>query len=74
VTGFVTASAEGVGGLGARARMRAGAPAGTTFEIPVVAGATSIAIEVAGTLSDALPDEPMPSPFGVRTDEAPIPA
>jgi hypothetical protein len=72
-TGFVTASATGVGGLDARARMRQGEPAGTTFEVPDVAGATTIAIEVAGTLSAVLPDEPMPSPFAVRTPEAPIP-
>lgn len=72
-TGFVTASAEGVGGLGTRARMRAGEPAGTTFEVPDVAGATTIAIEVAGTLSDAMPDEAMPVPFAVRTPEAAIP-
>lgn len=72
-TGFVTASAAGVGGLGVRAGMRQGEPAGTTFEVPDVEGSTTIAIEVAGTLSEALPDEPMPSPFAVRTPEAPIP-
>jgi hypothetical protein len=72
-TGFVTADAVGVGGLAARARMRQGEPAGTTLEVPDVDGATTIAIEVAGTLSEALPDEPMPSPFAVRTPEAPIP-
>lgn len=73
VTGFVTGSAEGVGGLGVRARMREGEPAGTTFEVPDVSGATTIAIEVAGWLSEALPDEPQPTPFAVRTPEAPIP-
>ncbi|MET0773226.1 MAG: hypothetical protein ABWZ82_09090 [Candidatus Limnocylindrales bacterium] len=72
-TGFVTGSAEGLGGLGVRARMRAGEPAGTTFEVPDVTGSTTIAIEVAGTLSEALPDERMPSPFAVRTPEASIP-
>jgi hypothetical protein len=72
-TGFVSASAVGVGGLDARARMRQGEPAGTTFEIAGVEGATTVAIEVAGTLSEALPDEPMPAPFAVRTPEAPIP-
>jgi hypothetical protein len=72
-TGFVTAGAEGVGGLGVRARMHAGEPAGTTFEVPDVAEATSIAIEVGGWLSDGLPDEPEPTPFAVRTGETPIP-
>jgi hypothetical protein len=72
-TGFVTAGAVGVGGLAARARIRQGEPAGTTFEVPDVEGATTIAIEVCGTLSEALPDEPMPNPFAVRTSEAPIP-
>jgi hypothetical protein len=72
-TGFVTASAEGVGGLADRARMRTGDPAGTTFEVQDVAGATTIAIEVAGWLSEAFPDERQPTPFAVRTPEAPIP-
>ncbi len=72
-TGFVTGSAMGVGGLGVRARLEPGDPAGTTFEVPDVAGATNMAIEVTGTLSDALPDEPLPAPFSVRTPEAPIP-
>ena len=72
-TGFVTATAEGVGGLGIRARLATGTPAATTFDIADVPGATTIAIEVAGTLSEALPDEPMPSPFSVRTAEANIP-
>lgn len=72
-TGLVNSSAEGVGGVGVRARMRAGEPAATTFEVPDVAGATSLAIEVTGWLSEALPDEPQPTPFAVRTPEAPIP-
>lgn len=72
-TGFVTAAAEGIGGLGVRARLSSGDPAGVAFEVPDVPGATTLAIEVAGTLSDALPDEPQPAPFAVRTAEAPIP-
>lgn len=72
-TGFVTGSAVGVGGLGGRATLQPGDPAGTTFEVPDAAGATTLAIEVSGTLSGALPDEPMPAPFSVRTPEAPIP-
>jgi hypothetical protein len=72
-TGFVTATAEGIGGLGTRARLTTEAPAGIAFEVPDVDGATTLAIEVAGTLADALPDEPMPEPFSVRTPEVPIP-
>jgi hypothetical protein len=72
-TGFVTASAIGVGGVGTRARLDVGAPAGTTLEVPDVPAATSVAIEVVGWLSDALPDEPQPSPFRARTPEAAIP-
>jgi hypothetical protein len=72
-TGFVTADAEGLGGLGVRARMRAGEPAGIALELPDVPGATTVAIEVAGWLSEALPDEREPTPFAVRTPEAPIP-
>lgn len=72
-TGFVTASAEGIGGLDARARLQAGTPVGTTLEVPDAPGATTVAIEVAGWLSEALPDEVEPTPFSVRTPEAPIP-
>lgn len=72
-TGFVTAAAEGIGGLGIRARLSSGDPAGIAFEVPDAPGATTFAIEVAGTLSDSLPDEPQPAPFAVRTPEATIP-
>jgi hypothetical protein len=72
-TGFVTAQAIGVGGLGTPAHLEPGPPVGTTLRVPAVAGATTLAVEVAGTLSEALPDEPMPEPFAVRTPEAAIP-
>lgn len=72
-TGFVTATAEGVDGVLVEAHLEPGVPVGTTFRIPDVSGATSLAMEVVGLLRDALPDETDPRPFGVRTAETPIP-
>jgi hypothetical protein len=72
-TGFVTVDAVGVDGLGVAARLQPGVPVATTLRVPDVPGATGIAIEVAGWLSEGLPDEPMPARFAVRTPDAPIP-
>ncbi len=66
-TGFVTPDAEGVGGLHSAAVIRPGAYGAIAFESPRPAGAASAAILVAGWLRDALPDEPTPARFQVRT-------
>ncbi len=72
-TGFVTGSAEGVDGVLVAARLSPGVPVGTTFRIPDMPGAASLAIEVVGLLSEARPDEVEPRPFGTRTADVPIP-
>jgi hypothetical protein len=72
-TGLVTVDAMGIGGVGTAARLAPGTPVATTVRVPGVPGATTIAIEVAGWLSDGLPDEPLPERFLVRTPETPIP-
>ncbi len=72
-TGFVTAQAVGIGGVGMAASLAPGDPVGTTFRVPDAAGATSIEVEVAGWLGDALPDEPTPEGFALRTSGSPIP-
>lgn len=72
-TGFINAQAVGVGGMGTPARLPPGVPVGATLRVPGAPGATSVAIEVAGWLSETLPDEPRPEPFAVRTPEAPLP-
>lgn len=71
-TGFVTLDAVGIGGLGAAARLAPGISVATTLRVPLVPGATGVAIEVAGWLSEGLPDEPEPVRFAVRTPEAPV--
>lgn len=72
-TGFVTVDAVGVDGMGVAARLEPGIPVATTLRVPIVPDATGISIEVAGWLSDGLPDEPMPTRFAVRTADAAIP-
>jgi hypothetical protein len=73
-SGFVTPDAEGLGGLRRRAKVKPGAYGATAFDIPAPGNATAVSIEVAGWLSEALPDERSPAPFAVRTEDAPIPA
>jgi hypothetical protein len=72
-TGFVTVDAVGVDGVGVAARLEPGIPVATTLQVPIVPGATVIALEVAGWLSEGFPDEPMPARFAVRTADAAIP-
>ena len=71
-TGFVTGSAEGLGGLASGPGCARASRPGRRSRCRM-SRAHTIAIEVAGTLSEALPDERMPSPFAVRTPEASIP-
>lgn len=72
-SGFVTQDGEGLGGLRRRARVRPGDFAATAFDVPAPGGAEVVSIDVAGWLSAALPDDPMPQRFAVRTAESPIP-
>ena len=73
-SGFVTPDFEGLGGLRRRAKVQPGDYGATAFDIPTPGNATSVSIEVAGWLVEALPDERSPKPFAVHTVEAPIPA
>ncbi len=69
-TGFMTPDAEGLGGLRSAAVVdpgRYGAILLTTASCP---GATTVVLQVAGWLRNALPDHPMPEPFEVRTAAA----
>ena len=73
-SGFVTPDAEGLGGLRMRAKVKPRVYGATAFDIPAPGNATAVSIAVAGWLSEALPDERMPAPFFVRTDDAAIPS
>lgn len=72
-SGFVTPDGDGLGGLRRPATVRPDDYGATAFDIPAPGNATTVSIQVAGWLAEALPDERTPEPFGVRTDEAPIP-
>jgi hypothetical protein len=72
-SGFVTPDAEGLGGLRRRAKVPPEEYGATAFDIASPGNATGVSIEVAGWLSEALPDERSPAPFAVRTADAPIP-
>ncbi len=73
-TGFVTPHVEGLGGVRRRAVVKPGAYGSIAFEVALPAGTTAIAVRVAGWLSEALPDDPMPAPFSLEIAEAPIEA
>jgi hypothetical protein len=72
-TGFVTADATAVGGRGSDALLDRGVTAALTFRVVEAEGASTVALEVAGSLSEAMPDELPSAAFVVRTPEAPIP-
>jgi hypothetical protein len=72
-SGFVTPDAEGFGGLRRRAEVPPGEFGATAFDVPAPGTATAVAIEVAGWLAEAFPDERSPAPFAVRTADTPIP-
>jgi hypothetical protein len=71
-SGFMTPDFEGLGGLRRRATVGPDDFGATAFEIAVPGNATTVSIQVAGFLADALPDERTPEPFSVRTDDTPI--
>jgi hypothetical protein len=68
-TGFITPSAEGLGGLGRRAVIAPGAAGALVLEVPQLAQADGdgVAVSASGWLAEGLPDEPMPARFRVRT-------
>ena len=69
VTGFVTADAVGLGGLGRRAEIVPGAVGAIALEVPGIAAVTGsgVAVQLSGWLADGLPDQDLPRPFRVRT-------
>jgi hypothetical protein len=71
-TGFITADAEGLGGLGRRAEVKPGAYGVVLVKVPVPAAFSGVFAQVAGSLYEALPDERMGSAFEVRTDETEV--
>ena len=68
-TGFITPSAEGLGGLGRRAVIAPGVVGGLVLEVPQLAQADGdgVAVSTGGWLAEGLPDEEMPHRFRVRT-------
>ncbi len=74
ITGFVTADATGLGGLGRRAEIGPGAFGAITLDVPAMAAAPSpwdaIVVALSGWLAEGLPDEPMPVRFRVRAAPA----
>jgi hypothetical protein len=73
VTGFVTPSAEGLGGLGRRAVIAPGAAGALVLEVPQMAqtDGDGVAVSASGWLAEGLPDEPMPARFRMRTKTSP---
>jgi hypothetical protein len=68
--GFLTAEGDWIGGLGGRGSAEPGATGAIAIDVPAAAGASTVAISVAGMLYDGLPDEPLLRAFAVRTAEA----
>jgi hypothetical protein len=68
-TGFITPTAEGLGGLGRRAVIAPGVVGALVLEVPQLAQADGdgVAVSASGWLAEGLPDEPMPARFHVRT-------
>jgi hypothetical protein len=73
-TGFITEDAEGLGGLGRRAIVPPGEWGAISLLVPAPPGPADVSVQVAGWLYEALPDEPTPARFEVRTDRVPAEA
>jgi hypothetical protein len=67
-TGFVTAEAVGLGGVGRVAEIPPGSHGVIAFAVDAVAGATNVSMRVSGWLRAALPDAPEPARFSMFTD------
>jgi hypothetical protein len=59
-----------MGGLGRRAVVAPGEYGAIAFEVPAPSAASSMTIQVAGWLAEALPDDLWPHAFLARTAEA----
>jgi hypothetical protein len=75
VTGFITADATGLGGLGRRAEIEPGGFGALTLDLPATAAAApawdTVTVALSGWLAEGLPDQPMPARFRVRAARAP---
>lgn len=67
-TGFVTAEAVGLGGVGRVAEIPPGSHGVIAFAVDAVPNATNVSMRVSGWLRSALPDEPEPARFSTFTD------
>lgn len=68
-TGFITADAVGLGGLGWRAEIPPGTLGAILLDVPGIEAVAGDAVVVAlsGWLAEGLPDQELPHPFRVRT-------
>lgn len=67
-TGFVTAEAVGLGGVGRPAAIEPGSHGVIAFSVDTVPGASNISMQVSGWLRAALPDAEEPARFRTFTD------
>jgi len=67
-TGFVTPDAEGLGGLGRRAEVKPTAYGALVVKTLLPTPVTGVAVQVAGYLYEALPDDKGAGRFEIRTD------
>jgi hypothetical protein len=72
--GFATPDAVALGGVRERAVVEPGAYGALAFEVGATTAAGAVSLRVAGWLSDALPDDPLPWPFSLMTEDAPLEA
>jgi hypothetical protein len=71
-SGFVTPSAEGLGGIARIAEVEPGVYGAIALTTLDDTSATEVSVQLAGWLLGGLPDHPMPEPFEVRTAGVPI--
>lgn len=67
-TGFVTAEAVGLGGVGRPAAIEPGGHGVIAFAVDTVPGASNVSMQVSGWLRAALPDAEEPARFRTFTD------
>lgn len=71
--GFVSPEPAGLGGVGRAAEIEPGAYGAIALVGPTISGGQQVAVEVAGQLHDALPEQPSYERFRVRTAAVPLP-